>query len=91
VIESFQHKALKELFEKGKTSRIAPALQPRSKRILDALHVATDLRQLSVGGLNPHPLHTKPVRHSVHVNGPWTVTFEWITPDAWRVDLEQYH
>ena len=25
------------------------------------------------------------------MNGPWSITFEWIDGDAWRVDLEQFH
>ena len=28
---------------------------------------------------------------SIHVNGPWSITFEWEKGDAFRVDLEQYH
>lgn len=33
----------------------------------------------------------KPIRYSLHVNGPWCITFEWAEGDALRVDLEQYH
>ena len=33
----------------------------------------------------------EPTRYTLHVSGPWTITFEWIDGDAWRVDLEQYH
>jgi proteic killer suppression protein len=36
-------------------------------------------------------LRGKPKRYSIHVNGPFCLTFEWIEADAWRVDLEQYH
>jgi plasmid maintenance system killer protein len=28
---------------------------------------------------------------SIHVNGPWCITFEWQDGKALRVDLEQYH
>jgi proteic killer suppression protein len=27
----------------------------------------------------------------MHVNGPWSITFEWEQGEALRVDLEQYH
>ncbi|MBW1834061.1 MAG: type II toxin-antitoxin system RelE/ParE family toxin [Deltaproteobacteria bacterium] len=30
-------------------------------------------------------------RYSIHVNGPWCITFEWEDGEALRVDLEQYH
>jgi toxin HigB-1 len=33
----------------------------------------------------------KPQRYSIHVNGPWCITFEWEGSEALRVDLEQYH
>ena len=40
----------------------------------------------------PHALRGfKPTRYSVHVNGPWCITFEFQDGDAYHVDLEQYH
>jgi proteic killer suppression protein len=30
------------------------------------------------------------MRYSVHVNGPWCLTFEFEDGDACRVDFEQY-
>lgn len=33
----------------------------------------------------------EPRRYSVHVNGPWCITFEFEVDEARRVDLEQYH
>ncbi len=42
-------------------------------------------------GFKYHELHGKPIRHSVHVNGPWCVTFEFEGENAIRVDFEQYH
>lgn len=39
-----------------------------------------------------HPLKGfKPTCYSVHVNGPWCITFEFDNGDALRVDFEQYH
>jgi proteic killer suppression protein len=31
-----------------------------------------------------------PTRYTVHVNGPWCITFEFDSGDALRVDFEQY-
>jgi proteic killer suppression protein len=42
-------------------------------------------------GFDFHALHSKPVRYTVHVNGPWCVTFEFEDGDAFRLDFEQYH
>ncbi len=52
---------------------------------------AAALRNLNLPGYNLHPLHGKPQRYSLHVNGPWCITFEWVEGEAIRVDLEQYH
>jgi proteic killer suppression protein len=91
MIGSFKSRPLKELFETGASARIAPALQKRIRIRLDAIEAATSLAELSQPGFNFHPLHGKPRRHSIHVNGPWTITFEWQEGQAFRVDLEQYH
>ena len=46
---------------------------------------------MNVPGLDFHRLRGNPVRYTVHVNGPWCITFEWDGTDAVRVDLENYH
>jgi plasmid maintenance system killer protein len=48
------------------------------------------LVSLHVGTISQSPCG-KPVRYSVHVNGPWCITFEFEGGDATRVDFEQYH
>jgi toxin HigB-1 len=91
VIASYRHKGLKELLETGTTTRIAPALQQRCYDILEIMHTAATLKDMNLPGHNLHRLHGSPARHSIHVNGPWCITFAWDAPSAWRVDLEQYH
>jgi proteic killer suppression protein len=91
VIRSFRHAGLRELFETGKTTRVRPDLQRRASIRLKVLDEAVLLSDLNVPGFNFHRLQGKPVRHSLHVNGPWCVTFEWEGGDAVRVNLEQYH
>jgi toxin HigB-1 len=91
VIGEFRSKGLKELFEKGKSKRLRPDLVGRTRRRLDALHAATELSQLKIPGFDFHPLHGHPQRYSIHVNGPWAITFGWEDGYALDVDLEQYH
>lgn len=55
------------------------------------MNQAENQRELNLPGFNFHPLRGQPPRYSLHVNGPWCMTFEWISEDAYRVDLEQYH
>jgi len=91
VIRGFRHNGLEELFRQGQSRRVAADLQKRALRRLDALKQAATLRDLNIPGFDFHPLRGKPQRYSVHVNGPWCITFEWHDGDALQVDLEQYH
>jgi proteic killer suppression protein len=91
VIRSFRHPGLRELLETGKSSRVRHDLQARTLRRLDALDRAATLRDVDLPGFSFHRLRGKPMRYSLHVNGPWCLTFEWENEEAWRVDLEQYH
>lgn len=91
VIRSFRHKGLAELFETGRSAKMRQDLQRRALRRLDVLDQAAVLGDLKVPGFDLHPLRATPIRYSLHVNGPWCITFEWIDGDAWRVDLDQYH
>jgi len=92
VIESFWHRGLRELFETGKSARVRPDLHRRTLVRLDAIDKAASLAALSQPGFDFHPLRgIVPRRYSIHVNGPWCITFEWREGRALRVDLQQYH
>jgi len=91
VLKSFRNKALAELWSSGSSRKINSRLHERIVRRLDRLDAATSVKQMDVPGFDFHPLHGKPQRYSVHVNGPWCLTFEFEGGDALRVDLEQYH
>jgi toxin HigB-1 len=91
MIKSFKHRGLAELFELGQSRRLREDLQARSQRRLEALDQAESLTDLQVPGFNFHGLRGIPKRYSIHVNGPWCITFEWKEGDAFRVDLNQYH
>lgn len=91
MLLSFRHKGLAELFERGRSRRVPPSLHARCLRRLDALDQAESLQELNLPGFDFHPLRGKPQRYSIHVNGPWCITFEWEDGEAKRVDLEQYH
>lgn len=91
MIGSFKHKGLEELFETGASAKVQASLVERVLRRLDAIHAARSPEALNVPGFDFHGLHGKPKRYSIHVNGPWCITFEWQGEDAVRVDLENYH
>ena len=91
MIRSFRHKGLARLWRGNDQSGVRADLVERLRRRLRALSAATSPSELNVPGFDFHPLRGKPKRYSIHVNGPFCLTFEWIEVDAWRVDLEQYH
>jgi toxin HigB-1 len=92
VIRSFKSKGLAELWERGRTAKIDAKIQARILRRLDRLDVVARPEEMNVPGFDFHPLRGfQPTRYSVHVNGPWCVTFEFADGDACRVDFEQYH
>jgi toxin HigB-1 len=70
---------------------VRPDLVARIRRRLDAVHAAGGPEDMDLPGFNFHRLRGRPTRYSVHVNGPWCLTFGWDGEDAVQVDLEQYH
>jgi proteic killer suppression protein len=92
MIRSFKSKPLAELWEKGRTSKIDAKMHERILRRLDRLDAAAMPQEMNIPGFDFHALRGfKPTRYSVHVNGPWCITFEFEDGDACRVDFEQYH
>ena len=77
MIKTFANKQLKALWETGK-SKIDARFHARILRRLDALDAATSLEDMKLPGFDFHALKGhKPVRYTVHINGPWCVTFEF--------------
>ena len=92
MIKTFQSKPLAELWSRGRTGKIDAALHKRILIRLDRLNASTAPEQMNLPGFNFHALGGfVPTRYTVHVNGPWCITFEFDAGDALRVDFEQYH
>lgn len=91
MIKTFKNKQLRSLWETGK-SRIDRRMHSRILRRLDVLDAATTPQDMLLPGFDYHSLHGyEPTRYSVHVNGPWCLTFEFHGGDAYVLDYEQYH
>ncbi len=91
MLHSFRSRALAALWNRDDASRIRPDPLSRVRIRLVALAAAKVPEDLNLPGFDFHKLRGKPIRWSIHVNGPWCITFEWAGEDAARVDLEQYH
>jgi proteic killer suppression protein len=92
VIKTFKSKGLSELWQYDKTVKIDGRFHARILRLLDRLDVAAVPQEMNMLGSKFHALHEyRPTRDTVHVNGPWCITFEFEDGHAYRVDFEQYH
>ncbi len=92
MIKSFRSKALTDLWSKGRTAKIDAKMHKRILVRLGRLDAATSPAEMDLPGFDFHALKGfDPTRYTVHVNGPWCITFEFKAGDAYRVDFEQYH
>lgn len=92
MIRTFRSKPLADLWVKGRSAKIDFKMHRRILIRLDRLNAASAPAQLNLPGFDFHALKGfVPIRYTVHVNGPWCITFEFESGDALRVDFEQYH
>lgn len=92
MIQTFKHKGLRELFEKGKSKNIASDFVPKLLRQMDAIHQADAPSQLNFPGYDLHEL--KGERSGIwtmKVNKNWRLTFRFESGNAVDLDLEDYH
>jgi len=92
VIRNFKSKALGELWARKTTAKIDSKLHDRILRRLDQLDLAEGPAEMNLPGFDFHALRGfDPTRYTVHVNGPWCITFAFDGLDAVDADFEQYH
>jgi proteic killer suppression protein len=92
MIKTFKSKGLAELWETGETKKIDAKMHERILRRLYRLEQTEDVQEMNIAGFAFHRFRNiKPIRYTVHVNGPWCVTFEFEDGHAFNVDFEQYH
>lgn len=72
-------------------AKVRADLLARVLRRSDAIAAARLPQSLNVPGFEFHSLQGSPKRYSIHVNGPWCLTFGWDGEDAVELDLENYH
>lgn len=89
MIKTFKHRGLKELFETGRTSRIART--SKLLRQLDALDNADRPEDMMVPGWGFHKLRGYKARYAVTVTANYRLTFDWHDGDSYRLDYEDYH
>ncbi|MHB1218685.1 MAG: type II toxin-antitoxin system RelE/ParE family toxin [Alphaproteobacteria bacterium] len=92
MIKTFKSKALADLWSKSHSAKIDVRLHRRILVRLHQLNLAIHPNDMDQPGFDFHALRSfGPTRYTVHVNGPWCMTFEFKDGDAYRLDFEQYH
>ena len=92
MIESFRHRGLKRLYERGDRSKLNAALVERIEDALALLDVAGRQQDLDLPGLRLHALKGDLKGFwSVTLSGNWRLIFRFADGDAHDVDLLVYH
>ncbi len=92
MIKNFKHKGLKGLHEKSRTQVINPQWLNRIRAILARLDAAINPDDMDMPGLDLHRLKGDLKGHwAVDVTGNWRITFRFEGPDAFDIDLTDYH
>lgn len=90
MIKTIRHKGLS--WSEGTTAKIDVRMHKRLFVRLDRLNVCKIPEEMNLPGFDFHVLKGfDPKRYTVHVNGPWCITFEFEGEDTVLVDYEQYH
>lgn len=92
MIESFRHRGLKKLYEKGDKSRLRPDIADKAELYLSILDSAETLEELNVMGFGFHPLKGN-LRglYSVFVSRNYRIIFRFEDGKAFDIDLVDYH
>ena len=90
MIRSFRSKALRRFAERGDASKLPVRQADRVRLLLALLEAAKHARDLDQPGLFFHGLQGER-RYSVRVTKNYRLTWRFEEPDAFDVDLEDYH
>ena len=92
MIESFNHKGLRSLFEEDDRRKIKADQVDRLRLILSALNQAEDVQDMNQPTFRLHRLKgDREGVWAVTVRANWRVTFRFQERNAYDVDLEDYH
>lgn len=92
MIQSFRHRGLQRLYERGDASRVHADRVQRLRLILTLLDGAAKPSDMNFPGAGFHALRgNRQGFYSVRVSGNWRVIFRFGDGDAFDVDYLDYH
>ena len=92
MIESFNHKGLKRLFEDGEKRFLRQDLVERIATLLSYLDAAKTVEELDIPSLRLHPLKGEFKGYwAITVRANWRIIFQFEDGAAKAVELIDYH
>jgi toxin HigB-1 len=92
MIRSFKHRGIKRLYERGDRSKIRADLVDTVEDILARLDEAETPQAMNLPGYRLHALKGElKGSWSVTVRANWHIVFRFEGPDAFDVELTDYH
>jgi toxin HigB-1 len=92
VIKSYRHKGLQQFAETGSKAGIQPEHAARLRKLLTALDVASQPRDMNAPGNLLHPLKGRLAgQWAVTVSANWRLTFAFEGEDVILLDYRDYH
>jgi len=92
MIQSFNDRRLKRLYERGDRSKVSPDMADRIENILGVLDRARRVQAMDLPGFRLHPLKGDRAGYwSVTVRANWRVIFRFEGGNAFDVELVDYH
>ena len=92
MIKSFKHKGLRDLFYKGKSSKINQNHVGKIRLILAILNVANKVDDVNFPGSELHRLKGQLEDYwSIKVNANWRIIFQFEDGDVYLIDYLDYH
>ena len=92
MIQSFHHRGLRRLYERGDTSRIGSDQLDRITLALADLDAASKPSDIDLPGYRLHPLRGDLKGWwSISISGNWRITFRFEDSNVYDVDLVDYH
>ncbi len=92
MIQTFQNKALENLFRENFNKGVPPNLEKKIRIRLEVIDSALTVEDIRLPGYDLHELKgDRKGTWSIKVSGNWRITFTFQDGDAYDVNLEDYH
>ncbi|MCY3682693.1 MAG: type II toxin-antitoxin system RelE/ParE family toxin [Gemmatimonadetes bacterium] len=92
MIQTFRHRGLKRLYERGDPSRVRADQAERIALVLADLDEANKPSDLNFPGYRLHPLKgDRKGFWSISISANWRIIFRFEEGDVYDVDLVDYH